>query len=390
MRLTFLAPRLPPAVCGVADHTQRLAEAMAEQGVEVGFIHAKPAAEIVRLPGPVDYWDGRRWSLADLLIRQRAEWLWVQLSGYGFSGWGAPFVLGRAIAAARERIPELRVAVYAHETYCAPHQLGIKGPVLAPWQRFTVARIAQSADVVFSSNPEQWEQLANECSVRDKTFLLPIGSNVPALTLAAAERAQMRAGFGWTPDEVVAVAFGSWGMQTRALARHFDCLKKAMERGTVHRVACVGGDSKEAPAELRRYAQAGPLADKLTIFGRREAAEVARILGCCDLGLVQPSRPVMCKSGGFVAMGMNGLPVLTVDTGDPGYGLDSLGGCLTAERFLSGSCSQAQLAIWGDEVRRLAMKTFDWASIARMAISLLHQGTGKDGEEALCCSGKVE
>ncbi len=113
-RLTFLAPRLPPAVCGLADHTQWLAEAMAEQGLEVGFIHTQQnAPELTRLPGPVDCWDGRRRSLAGLLIRQRADWLWVQLSGYGYSRWGAPLILGQAISWARRRIPELRVAVCA-------------------------------------------------------------------------------------------------------------------------------------------------------------------------------------------------------------------------------------------------------------------------------------
>ncbi len=99
MRVTFLAPRLPPAVCGVADHTQKLAEAMAEQGVEVGFIHTKlDAAETVQLPGPIDFWDGDKRSLIELLKRQRANWLWVQLSGYGYSRWGAPFILGQAVA----------------------------------------------------------------------------------------------------------------------------------------------------------------------------------------------------------------------------------------------------------------------------------------------------
>jgi hypothetical protein len=379
MRVTFLAPRLPPAVCGVADHTQKLAEAMAEQGVEVGFIHTKPnAAATARLPGPVEYWDGSRRSLADLLKRQRADWLWVQLSGYGYSRWGAPFALGQAISRALRRMPELRVAVCAHETYCSARQLGLRGPIVAPWQRFTVARIARSAHVIFSSNPGQWEQISSECGGRGKTVLLPIGSNIPAFALTAAERDSMREIFGWKPHEVVAATFGSWGMQIRAFERHIECLGKAMELGKVHRLACVGGDSVEAPLQLQKHARVGPLAGRLTIFGRRDAAEVAGILGCCDLGLVQPLRPVMCKSGGFVAMAVNGLPVLTAGTGDPGHGLNDLPGCLTAERFLSESPSQAELAAWGDELRQFAGRRFGWDAIAASALEMMC-GNGERG-----------
>ena len=91
------------------------------------------------------------------------------------------------------------------------------------------------------------------------------------------------------------------------------------------------------------------------------AADVARILGCCDLGLVEPPRPTMCKSGGFMAMAVNGLPVLTAGRGDPGHGLDRLAGCLSAERLMVESPSQAELAAWGSEMRQFAARTFGCA-----------------------------
>ncbi len=190
----------------------------------------------------------------------------------------------------------------------------------------------------------------------------------------------MRESFGWKPHEIVSVAFGSWGMQIRAFARHMACLEKAIEMGKVHRFACVGGDSKEAPLQLQNYAQVGPLNGRLTIFGRRDAAEVARILSCCDVGLVEPPRPMICKSGGFIAMAINGLPVLTAGTGDPGYSLHSLGGCMTAESLVSGSCSQAQLAIWGNDLRSVAIGTFDWNAIAAQAMLKLC-GTEENGNK---------
>lgn len=368
MRITFLSPRLPPAVCGVADHTRLLAEAMLSQGVEVGFIHSKPQSDICRLPGPVDFWEGDRKSLVKLLDRQRADCMWVQLSGYGYSRWGAPFVLGQAISHAQRQLPRLRVAVYAHETYCALAGMGIKGPAVVPWQRLTIRRIAQSADVVFSSNPAQFEHLTAECGVRDKTFLLPIGSNVPAVALVAEERSRLRRSFGWGPNECVAVTFGSWGSQLAALRRHEKWVRDVIETGWLDRVACVGGNSPEAPAELREQNTSGTLKGRLSIFGPREAADVSRILGCCNLGLVEPTRPRMCKSSGFVAMAVNGLPVLTVGDGDPGHGLNGVTGCLTAERLLTERRSQADLVASGDELRDIASRTFGWDAIAERAL----------------------
>jgi hypothetical protein len=133
----------------------------------------------------------------------------------------------------------------------------------------------------------------------------------------------------------------------------------------------VGGDSQEAPLELKRYAHVGPFAEKLAIFGQRDASEVSRILSCCDLGLVEPPRSMICKSGGFVAMAANGLPVLTCGKGDPGYGLDELVECLTTERFLSEPPSRAELARWGEELRQVAGRKFGWRAIAASVLEMM-------------------
>ena len=88
MRVSFLTPRLPPAICGLADHTRFLAEAMIRQGVDAGFIHRDATADPApTLPGPVGFWDDRPGSLVRHAQDQATDWLWVQLSGYGYSRW---------------------------------------------------------------------------------------------------------------------------------------------------------------------------------------------------------------------------------------------------------------------------------------------------------------
>jgi hypothetical protein len=98
VRVTLLAPRLPPRISGVGDHTRCLARAMEDQAVEAGYIHRDPQQELDVPEGPPDRRDGGRRSLCRVLSRQASDWLWVELSGYGCSRWGAPYRLGRVLA----------------------------------------------------------------------------------------------------------------------------------------------------------------------------------------------------------------------------------------------------------------------------------------------------
>src|SRR4051794_7348661 len=152
MRITFLSPRLPPAVCGLADHTDLLARALVEKGAEVSFIYYRAQqTEAPAACGSIAAWDGTPAHLGRCVEASKPDWLWLQLSGYGFSRWGAPYVLGSALKSLKQADPKLRVATYAHELYCEPHQLGWKGPLLSPWQRTTIARILRRSDKVFVS-----------------------------------------------------------------------------------------------------------------------------------------------------------------------------------------------------------------------------------------------
>src|SRR5262249_55933174 len=114
MRISFLTPRLPPAVCGIADHTRLLARALRDEGVDVAFIHREALRPGGEAPdGPVDRWEGSTRGLLECVRRQRPDWLWLQLSSYGYSRWGAPFRLGRSVRALRAALPALGVVAYA-------------------------------------------------------------------------------------------------------------------------------------------------------------------------------------------------------------------------------------------------------------------------------------
>lgn len=313
MRICFLTPRLPPAVCGVGDHTSMLAEAMREQGVDVGFAYCKAQPVVSGLPpGPVDYVDWKSSTLRDSIIRQNPDWLWVQLSGYGYSRWGAPYALGRELQQLRRLRPNLRLAICLHETHCKPSQLGMKGVALSSWQKHTVGKVARLGDVVFTTNPV-WEQWAlHDYGVEPARLVrLPIGSNIPQVVLTPDERAHLRSRFGWAANDLIAVAFGSFWSQKQALRIFAPLLSKGFALKCLDRLACLGGDSADIPDDLRALADCCAPSGAYNLFGNRSAREVGEILACCDLGLCATPPSVLEKSGAFSAFAQAGLAVIT-------------------------------------------------------------------------------
>ena len=105
MRVSFLTPRLPPFPCGVGDHTAMLARAVAALDVRVAFIYRQgtTVAEDM-LDGPVSHWKGGRTALLKCVSEQAPDWLWIQLSGYGYSRCGAPYRLGRVLVHLQQQL----------------------------------------------------------------------------------------------------------------------------------------------------------------------------------------------------------------------------------------------------------------------------------------------
>jgi hypothetical protein len=297
-------------VCGIADHTLLLALALRNEGVEVGFISKQGSGR--GLPsGPVDHWDGSAGGLAECVRRQQPDWVWVQLSGYGYSRWGAPVALARAVRALRHNLPTIAVAVCVHETHCQPHQLGRKGRLLSPWQRRTVGVVVRQADILFTSIPKYVRMVTEDYGFpSDRVVRLPIGSNIAVTPLSAGERAQIRQRFGWQPHEVIAVTFGSTASQIRALKNCGDCLARGIASGQLHRVVCLGGQPGQQHIDLMSLPKVLRRPEIVTLLGYQRDEQVAEILGCGDFAFSAYPQTLLGKSTSFSSYAMAGLPVL--------------------------------------------------------------------------------
>ncbi len=377
VRVTFLTPRLAPAVCGIADHTRLLAAAMARQGARAGFIHCEPAGSAATgLDGPADHWTGGSEMLRRLLERQAPDWLWVQLSGYGYSRWGAPYRLGRAMAALLRGAARPRLAVCVHETHCSATSLGLKGPLLSRWQRHTVGRVARLGDLVFPTNAFYAAQVVQSYGASPtRVHLLPIGSNLPAVSLTEPERAALRRGLGWGSDEVVAVTFGSFESQQLSLARFAELLLSGIRARRLDRVACLGGERGGVPIRFAGWARR--LTDaRLDVLGHRPAEECAAILAAADFAFLHTPRSLVEKSGAFMACAAAGLAVL-VRRGPAGCDMaDGSLPVLDADAWdWAAACSPAVAAL-RRALREHARAHYDWDAIACRAMGCMRAAPG--------------
>ena len=389
MRISILSPRLPPATCGVGDHACRLAAAFINAGCEVGLIHfearadlatnlaADLGAESTAVPAPlpgdaVHHWDGSSGSLHECVSAQGAQWLWVQLSAYGYSRFGAPIGLGRALARLRRRRPGLRIALYLHETHCQPHQLGFKGPVLHHVQKHAVGRIARMADLAFTSIARYAHQVMADYAVAaDRVIRLPIGPNVPTVELDEAQRRCSRADLGWARGERIGVCFGLVSSQVRALTGARGCLEAGLGSGQLSRLVCVGGSEDEPIGELLRWREHFAGYGPADLLGPQPAPRVGELLACADVAVAAVGSDLLGKSGAFAAYASAGLAVIIpglIDENDvPGHGL----GLFPADSFTWTSQEMRAMESARDSMRQFARAHYDWSAIGRTALDAL-------------------
>jgi hypothetical protein len=346
---------------------------MASEGARTAFIHTEPRSGADGLlPGPIERWTGGSEALFQCLTRIGADWLWLQFSGYGYSRWGAPYTLARVLGRLRRRLPNLRIAICLHETHCRPKQLGRKGWWLSPWQRHVIARVARSGDLVFTSIPLYQYRAVREYGVAaEKVLLLPIGSNVPPADLTPEQRAGVRRRFSWEQEERVAVTFGTYASQLRALRQFTPLLVEGLRQGELQRVVSLGGEGAEIPRELATWAERFPQPERFAVLGPRSARDVSDILASCDFAFAAIHRTALGKSGSFLAYAFAGLAVLVYPTDLYGNFPAEPLPVLAAETWDWQETGSARVAALRQALREHAERIYRWDRIARKALGHL-------------------
>jgi len=299
MRLTMLMPNLPSLGCGIADHSLLLGKALKPLGYEVDYLARHGGGERADRED-LHLWSGGAGNLAAMIHRLGTEVLWVQYSGYGFSSKGTPFGLARALKRLRRSKAAPIVAICMHETHANLAHRGWLASVLQKLQLVAARRVARSGDVLFATVDANLRRCVEEYGVAPGTIsLLPISSNIPRTPLRPGDRAAFRRQLGLADGARIAAVFGLWPTQLRTLAMFGDDLDAGLRQGRIDHVVAVGGGT-ERPAVERSVVDTERFDGQITVLGPAPALEIARILRCCDIGLV-PTPPDYARKSGVVA-----------------------------------------------------------------------------------------
>jgi hypothetical protein len=296
IRITMLMPNLPHVVCGIADHSLLMGKALNRLGCDVDYLARHGDGSRIEAPN-LHVWDGRAASLVDAIRLAGTQVLWVQYSGYGFSGNGAPLALASALGHVRKLDSAPMIVVCMHETHADLSRFGWRGILLQRLQRTAARRVARSGDLVFATVDISMKRCVHEYGVSPElVFLLPIATNIPWVSVGQGDRIALRRRLRVAAEARIAAAFGRWDTQSRALALFERDLRAALRGGLIDHVVAVGGEAAEPPGDSLTCL-GGSLNGQLTVLGPASEREIAKILRCCDVGLVPTPLDYVRKSG---------------------------------------------------------------------------------------------
>jgi glycosyltransferase involved in cell wall biosynthesis len=268
LRIGLLTAGFPPDLDGIGDYTYRLANALAQMGLETSVWTSlgkqRAVCEGVQVNPFFDR--SKPWTvekLPALLEKGRSvDWLLVEYNPFAFGRRGyCPWLV--RIVRRLKRSGRCRVAVMFHETQ-VPNR-PFKFWVMRHWQNWQLRSLSRMADVIFVSTT-RWVAEIKAVWPKAVCHNLPVGSNLPRSKLS---REAARENLGIASETLVLGMFGSshpsrmidWmGAAVRGAARVQDKLVVLYvgKDGTTFHEVCAGFPFKD---EGRLRAEA--VADRL-------------------------------------------------------------------------------------------------------------------------------
>ncbi|MBI3558085.1 MAG: glycosyltransferase [Deltaproteobacteria bacterium] len=309
MKIALVTPHFPPEICGVGDHSFKLANALSSLGSEISVwtTQARPVATDY----PVHQMS-RPWSTASFgqvnegLAGFKPDVVLLQYTPYLYSESGGPLTLLLPvwISWLRARLG-VRVGVIAHELHY-PVNLSLAGVFRGVPQLQAFSGIALAANEVFFTYETAVRRYQKLTPWLAGSFhWLPVGANVePVATVP--KRAEIPAG------HKILLNFGG-AHPTQLLPWTFEALEHALAcpklKGKVTLVF-VGNSRAKIESELTA---AGKMALKANIraVGRVSATEASQWLSRSDVVLAPLMDGVCTRRGSVIAALAHAKPVVT-------------------------------------------------------------------------------
>ena len=291
-QLIQVVARLQPTRCGVSDYAVLLAQELESSfGIDTAFVVVNSTEPCESRFPRVYCAQSQLLEACTSLTNGQPGTLLIQLSGYGFSGDGAPLVLAGALAKVRES-GRFQIAAYFHELFATA----------MPWksafwhskrQQRAINAIAEQCDLLVTNLQPHADWLERN-TMRRSAFpiqLLPVSSNVGETCVPAP----------MTGRKPAMVVFGMAATRQRAYQR-LSALKVLLGDLGVEEIVDVGPELN-VPPDVHGI--------PVTRKGILSAADIGLLLSDSRFGFVPHLPHALAKSGifaGYCALGS--IPVI--------------------------------------------------------------------------------
>lgn len=312
--LTQLLPRLPPALDGVGDYTERLAEHWPRSGTAAPWQYlVRRDADHARTTHPaavIEEMVPRAGALANQLGQLRTATAVVQYVGYGYEPRGIPLWLPQALIRWKRGGSDRRVAVMFHELYASGTWRG-SAFWLMPLARHIIRQLLRVSSVWMTSCAAHEEKLLRSLGADNtRGAVIPIGSNIPLSSTAALDRPwQTSAG------KLRVVVFGLAFTRLWILRHHRRLLRQLVQEGRVESITLVGQRLDDA-AQLVELQALREEIGQPSVWREEtnlSAAQISAVLAGQDLGLIANEPDMLTKSGVFAAYTGHGILTVVAD-----------------------------------------------------------------------------
>jgi glycosyltransferase involved in cell wall biosynthesis len=380
LRVLLVADEYPPSICGIGDYTANLAHALAAAGVEVSVLTKalanQPAQETT--DGVNIHRLVRDWTAQDVRPILRAA---------GALGRGAiVHVQYPSLTNYHRRLminllpPLFRTVQRQYPLVVTMH--GFHEHRLR-WRLRVLPMLWANSALVFVHPRDQQQALRWSPFATRRSTLIPIASNVPALTPDAARRQHTRDELGFKPDDRVAVYFGEV-RPDKGLDSLLDAAESMHRRGIPARALVIStiGTHKHAltPYEREMMARlgAGNREGWATLVRAETPERAAELLQAADVAAFPFTLGAAENRGSLMAAVVNGLPVLTTRGISTPANYEATYGVATVDAADRAAFAQQLETLFQSDDHRAAQaaqakavaNNFSWNAIAQQSIEV--------------------
>lgn len=211
MKIVFLTPNFPPTICGVGDHTYRLALEMMEKGIEIHVICSADQtptpsdSQLLTVHPVVKTWNTEGvTSIVNVVKTIQPDWFITQYVPHSYHPKGLSYILLFLYRQLRQsKTPILTIF---HEVKIRP-ETAFKTRLMSYLQGFIAHKLSNMSAKVVTSIDFYDNNLKDIPS--DKKTIIPIGSNVLPIEVSNFDKHNLRKRYQIDTKAKVICTFGN-------------------------------------------------------------------------------------------------------------------------------------------------------------------------------------